>query len=294
MAWDKNLPSGSKKLNLGDDDIRANMDHLEDALGRELDFPGTYGTSGRVYIGVGTTAQRDAITWPTKTGYAPRWYNTDWNGIEARINGTWTALAVQGIGTTTERDAVSNPGTEMRWLNTTTGRWQRWNGSSWADEFDDSNLIDFTQLQSNVNVPGGTTIVNGTTNKGGGTNVEATVTPPAGFQAFVEFYWHVSCTISRSGPSGNGQNIYSIQASGALSTLYPAGSFYSNIADNGLDNQFNGGGSRIVGPITGGSALTLSLQHDGNGSGTTRQTNGNPDGQRGFCTHIGARVIRLG
>jgi len=43
MTWDKNKPAGSQKIRLSDDEIRANWAALEDALGRDHNFPGTEG-----------------------------------------------------------------------------------------------------------------------------------------------------------------------------------------------------------------------------------------------------------
>ena len=43
MSWDKNKPAGSQKIRLSDDEIRANWAALEDALGRDHNFPGTEG-----------------------------------------------------------------------------------------------------------------------------------------------------------------------------------------------------------------------------------------------------------
>jgi len=47
MSWNKNLPSGSIGLDLGDDEIRKNQDHLEQALAEEHDFPGASGAGPR-------------------------------------------------------------------------------------------------------------------------------------------------------------------------------------------------------------------------------------------------------
>ncbi len=43
MAWDKTNPAGTQKIRLSDEEIRDNNDALEDAIGRNHDFPGTYG-----------------------------------------------------------------------------------------------------------------------------------------------------------------------------------------------------------------------------------------------------------
>jgi len=62
-AWDAIKPADLQKIRLGPKDIRDNNDALEDALAREHEFPGTLGTTaGRHAFGVGTTAERDAIT----------------------------------------------------------------------------------------------------------------------------------------------------------------------------------------------------------------------------------------
>lgn len=45
MAWDAAKPSGSQKLRLSDEEIRANWEALEDALNREHTFPGTLGST---------------------------------------------------------------------------------------------------------------------------------------------------------------------------------------------------------------------------------------------------------
>ena len=38
MTWDKDLPSGGQKFNVGDDAVRANNAALETAIGNEHDF----------------------------------------------------------------------------------------------------------------------------------------------------------------------------------------------------------------------------------------------------------------
>ena len=63
MAWLKNKPAGNEDIGLGDNQIRDNWEYLEDALKREHDFPGTYGSNGKhnkvTLVDVGETPPSD-------------------------------------------------------------------------------------------------------------------------------------------------------------------------------------------------------------------------------------------
>jgi len=59
MVWDKNKPAGSQKIRLSDDEIRENMDCLEDALSRDHKFPATKGTDAGEHDAA-TFAKQDA------------------------------------------------------------------------------------------------------------------------------------------------------------------------------------------------------------------------------------------
>jgi hypothetical protein len=45
MVWDKDKPAGTQKIRLSDEEIRANNSALEDAIGRNHNFPGTESTT---------------------------------------------------------------------------------------------------------------------------------------------------------------------------------------------------------------------------------------------------------
>ncbi len=62
MAWDKTIPSGTKGLNLIDDDHRTNNEALEDSLSNEHDFTTAGTQSGRHKFLVDTQANRDLET----------------------------------------------------------------------------------------------------------------------------------------------------------------------------------------------------------------------------------------
>jgi hypothetical protein len=62
MAWDKNLPSGSADIGLGDNVIRANNAAIETALGAEHEFSTGGTNAGRHKFVSGNDAARDAIT----------------------------------------------------------------------------------------------------------------------------------------------------------------------------------------------------------------------------------------
>lgn len=59
MVWSNLLPDGSKALNLGDNDLRANAAALEDALDEEHYFATGGSQTGRHRIGSGSAATRD-------------------------------------------------------------------------------------------------------------------------------------------------------------------------------------------------------------------------------------------
>lgn len=49
MAWDADKPAGTQKIRLADDDIRANNAALEDALGRDHEFPGVMSSTAGMH-----------------------------------------------------------------------------------------------------------------------------------------------------------------------------------------------------------------------------------------------------
>jgi hypothetical protein len=115
VSWNKNLPDGGKSLKLGDDDIRANMDHLEDSLAREHEFPGTYGVNaGRHKLPVGALADRAAVASPPDGMLFGR---NEFPVLDMRQAGAWVSMLGQATGTRAQRAALANVPDGFVWLD---------------------------------------------------------------------------------------------------------------------------------------------------------------------------------
>ena len=102
MAWDKTKPDGGAAVSIGDDTIRANMEHIEDYAEVEHDF---LTGSGRHKIGNGTVAARDAISdWVNGS----IWFNTEAGTIEQRRAGAWVPIPHAHYGTAAERATLAS------------------------------------------------------------------------------------------------------------------------------------------------------------------------------------------
>jgi hypothetical protein len=87
MTWDVAKPSGSQKLRLSDEEIRANWSALMDALAREHIFPGTQGVDAGIH--------KASVDTANPAGYEGRIAITN-NVLWWYSNSTWRTLIPVG------------------------------------------------------------------------------------------------------------------------------------------------------------------------------------------------------
>jgi hypothetical protein len=133
MTWDKTWPEGGAALNIGDNRLRDNMEHLEDALNREHSFPGSFGTNaGRHMLPIADEfADLATITGAVNGMVVGR---SDIKIFYQRQSGVWVPM------TAVIYDTAANRGTfptadcvlGLIWWESDTGAMYMWDGSAWA------------------------------------------------------------------------------------------------------------------------------------------------------------------
>lgn len=129
MAWDKTKPDGGAPLKDGDDKIRLNNDHVQDALAREHEFPGTLGTTaGRHKFPTGNQTARNALANLVDGMIFGR---SDAFCIDQRISGAWKSMVGYGVGTQAVRNGITSKPTPYHWFDTNSMLPAWWDGTKW-------------------------------------------------------------------------------------------------------------------------------------------------------------------
>lgn len=177
-----------------------------------------------------------------------------------------------------------------------------WDDSSAAfslvNNIDPSTMHDFVQLQDVVTIGGSWTTINGTTNKGAGTDLEVSVDVPSAGLWRIEVFWAIAVNIEITSDDKRAIVNYRLVLSGGSSTEWPAGHAELNSISDEARPDWQGqlGGTRMIAPATAGATYTFTMQHQETGSGAIEQTFGRPDGSvsDGAATHLGAIVLPFG
>ena len=137
MAWDKTKPLGSAPVNIGDDKIRINFDHLEDSLAREHQFPTTYNEDSGRHKFIIASDNRDLVLIPGQVN-GMLVGRDDVAALMQRQDGSWVGLVGCTYGTIAERTALTVTPTDIpagyAWVDSDNDQhplWV-WTGSAWS------------------------------------------------------------------------------------------------------------------------------------------------------------------
>ncbi len=135
MAWNAARPSGSLAWSQGDDDIRGNFAHVEEALARLFTFPGTSGpggTSGTALPGSARafyqTSAPTIISATAALVSGGLWVGDTDRALRVFTGSVWALLA----GATYASAAPSGPSAGSLWVDSDDGLQYVYTGSVWA------------------------------------------------------------------------------------------------------------------------------------------------------------------